>query len=76
MSHLPSEIKTTVMWDEHHMSMSAYSIYREELEDICRNFEVGQLNLFTFVRERILCEWIGGTFHREPVAIYVDQIIY
>jgi len=72
----PKEIKVIVMWDLYHSVPSAYSIYTEEIINICHHFETGQLNLFTFVREDVLCEWMNGIFHRQPVAVHVYQIIY
>tara|TARA_R110000796_G_scaffold14563_2_gene47602 strand:+ start:144 stop:377 length:234 start_codon:yes stop_codon:yes gene_type:complete len=75
-SHLPREIRLTVMWNEMNTSMSAYSMYQEEIIHICRQFEIEQLNLFTFVGEEVICEWIAGTFLRKPVAVHIDKIIY
>ena len=75
-ARVPREIKVTVMWNEMNTSMSAYSMYREEIIHICCQFEIEQLNLFTFIREDILCEWIGGTFLRKPSAVHIDEIIY
>jgi len=73
---MPREIKITVMWNEMNTSMSAYSMYQEEIMHICRQFEIEQFNLFTFVREEIICEWIAGTFLRKPSAVHVEEIIY
>jgi len=73
---LPKEIKMTVMWDTYYMSVSAYSIYHEELVDICDFCSVTQLNLFTIVDEAVLMEWIDSVYHRTPEAIFIDQIIY
>ncbi len=73
---LPKEIKMTVMWDTYYMSVSAYSIYREELIDICEHCGVNQLNLFTIIDEDALCEWIDSVYQRKPESIFIDQIIY
>jgi hypothetical protein len=73
---LPREIKITVLWDTYYMSVSAYSLYREEVIDICRHFQVEQLNLFTIVDEDVLCEWIDSVYQRKPESIFIDQIIY
>lgn len=73
---LPKEIKVTVMWDTYYMSVSAYSIYREELIDICDYCNIDQLNLFTIVDEASLIEWIDSVYHRTPESIFIDQIIY
>ena len=75
-SRLPREIRLTVIWDEFNMSMSAYSLYREEIIHICRQFEIEQMNLFTFMGEEVVCEWIAGTFLRKPATINIDEIIY
>ena len=75
-SHLPREIRLTVIWDEFNMSMSAYSMYQEEIVHICRQFEIEQMNLFTFMGEEVICEWIAGTFLRKPATISIDEIIY
>jgi len=56
--------------------VSAYSLYREEVIDICRHFQVEQLNLFTIVDEDVLCEWIDSVYQRKPESIFIDQIIY
>ena len=73
---LPKEIKITVLWDTYYMSVSAYSLYKEEVIDICRHFHVEQLNLFTIIDEDVLCEWIDSVYQRKPESIFIDQIIY
>ena len=72
----PKEIKITVIWDHYNMSMSAYSIYEEEIEMICEAFDVGQLNLTSIVDPEFIFKWIEDTFLRIPYEIYIDQIIY
>jgi hypothetical protein len=73
---LPREIKVTVIWDHYNMSMSAYSIYKDEIQMICEAFDVGQLNLMSIVEIDFIFKWIKDTFLRNPHQIHIDEIIY
>ena len=73
---MPKEIKITVLWDEYNISMSAYSLYREEIIDILSYLEPRQLNLFTVAEEEDILDWISGVFLRSPAKIYIDKVYY
>lgn len=73
---MPREIKITVLWDEYNISVSAYSLYREELIDIHRKIDARQLNLFTMVEEEDILDWIAGVFLRSPAKIFVDKVVF
>ncbi len=73
---MPKEIKLTVLWDTHYLSVSAYSIYKEELLEVYRIYKLKQLNLFYSIDEDVLIRWISDVYMRCPEKIYVDQIIY
>ena len=72
----PKEIKLTVIWDHYSMSMSAYTMYGDELQLICEAYDVGQLNLISIVEMDFIFKWIKDTFLRNPHQIYIDEIIY
>ncbi len=73
---MPNEIKLTILWDTHYLSVSAYSIYKNELIDIYQQYGIKQLNLFYQVDEEAIMEWINDVYIRCPEKIYVDEIIY
>ena len=73
---MPNEIKITILWDQHNISMSTYSVYREELKEIHRIYNLGQLELFTAVGEKNLVRWIDDVFHRHPEKIFIDKVYF
>ena len=73
---LPREIKITIMWDEYNISMSAYSLYREEIIDILLANNTEQLNLFTMAEEEEILDWIAAVFVRSPAKLFVDKVYY
>ena len=58
------------------MSMSSYSLYREELEEIYRVYNLGQLELFSCVGEFYITKWIDDVFMRTPEKIFIDRVIF
>lgn len=73
---MPNEIKITVIWDEYNMSMSSYSLYREEMQEIHRVYNLGQLELFSIVGVENIIRWISEVFMRTPAKIFIDKVIF
>lgn len=64
------------MWDQYNISMSTYSLYKEELLEIHKLYELGQLELFTAVGLENIARWIGDVFHRYPEKIFIDKVYF
>ena len=73
---MPKEIKITVLWDGFNISMSAYSLYREEIIDILAQVNTCQLNLFTMAEDDMIMDWIDGVFLRTPAKPFIDKVYY
>ena len=73
---MPNEIKITVIWDRYNMSMSSYSLYKEELQEIHRVYNLDQLELFSCVGELYIIKWIDDVFMRTPEKIFIDRVIF
>ena len=73
---MPKEIKITVLWDGFNISMSAYSLYREEIIDILAQVSTCQLNLFTMAEDDMIMDWIDGVFLRTPAKLFIDKVYY
>ena len=73
---MPKEIKITVLWDGFNISMSAYSLYREEIIDILSRANTCQLNLFTMAEDDMIMDWIDGVFLRTPAKLFIDKVYY
>lgn len=73
---MPILIEVKILWSPDGDPMSYYTIYRNEIEEIMINYDIKQLNLFTFLDDEIIRQWIWDVFCREPKEIIVEQIIY
>ena len=73
---MPCEIKLTVIWDKHNRSMSAYSLYKDELCEIYRVYDLEQFELFSFVGKHNIKRWIEDVFMRTPEKIFIDRVIF
>ena len=73
---MPERIELTIFWCPKYGSMSFYTMYRSEIEDILMNYHFDQALLFTFIDIDIIKEWIWDVFCREPERIIIDTIKY
>lgn len=73
---MPERIDITIFWGEGYDTMSFYTMYRTEIEEMIMNYYFDQALLFTFVDIEIMKEWIWDVFCREPERIIVDTIKY
>jgi hypothetical protein len=72
---MPQRIDVTIFWTDQYDSMSFYTMYRKEIEEMIYNYEINkQAHLFTYVCERTLWWWIWDMHCREPASIIVDTI--
>ena len=70
-------IDVTIYWSDEFNSMSFYTMYKHEIEEMICNYEVGnQVHLFTHVNEETLRWWVWDMHCREPVAVIIDTIKY
>ena len=71
----PQRIDVTIYWSDELNSMSFYTMYKNEIEEMIYNYEVGkQAHLFTHVSEQTLTWWVWDVHCLEPVAVIVDTI--
>jgi hypothetical protein len=73
---MPERIDMTIYWSNENSSMSFYTMYTSEIEDMIMNYYFDQALLFTFVDPQIIYEWIWDVFAREPKEIIIDTIKY
>lgn len=72
---IPQRIDVTIYWSDELNSMSFYTMYKSEIEEMICNYEMGsQAYLFTHVSERTLRWWVWDMHCREPVSVIVDTI--
>jgi len=73
---MPEQIDMTIYWSNENQSMSFYTMYTHEIEEMIQNYYFDQALLFTFVDPEIIREWVWDIFCREPVEIIIDTIKY
>ena len=73
---MPERIDLTIFWAPDNDAMAFYSLYPAEIYEISMNYDVDQINLFTFFDPEIIRQWIWDMFCREPNEIIVEEIIY
>ena len=74
---MPSRIDLTIFWTPECDTMSYYTMYKHEIEEMVVNYEWGnQALLFTFVKPETIRQWIWDQFCREPEEIIIDTIKY
>jgi|TARA_R110002167_G_scaffold22311_1_gene80067 hypothetical protein len=73
---MPERIDMTIYWGPDYESMSFYTMYTQEIEEMIQNYYFDQALLFTFVDIEILKEWLHDVFCREPVDLIIDTIKY
>jgi hypothetical protein len=73
---MPERIDITIHWLNGNQSMSFYTMYTQEIEEMIQNYYFDQALLFTFVDTEIIREWVWDVFCREPVEIIIDTIKY
>ena len=75
--NMPSRIDLTIFWTPECDTMSYYTMYKSEIEEMVINYEWGnQALLFTFVEPETIRQWIWDQFCREPEEIVIDTIKY
>ena len=75
--NMPNRIDLTIFWTAECDTMTYYSMFQAEIEDMIMNYEWGnQALLFTFVKPETLRQWIWDQFCREPEEIVIDRIKY
>jgi|GEM_PF-6956298 len=73
----PVRIDVTIFWTKDCDSMSYYSIYTSEIEEMVINYEKGnQALLFSYVKVETIRQWLWDVFCREPEEVVVDEIKY
>jgi|TARA_R110001599_G_scaffold261673_1_gene462085 hypothetical protein len=73
---MPEKIDMTIYWLNRNQSMSFYTMYTQEIEEMIQNYYFDQALLFTFVDIEIIREWVWDMFCREPESITIDAIKY
>ena len=75
---MPKSILLTIIWDEFYTSMSAYTMYEEEIQETIRNYglENIQAELFTHLPMKFIRQWLSDVFAKDAHEIVVEQIFY
>ena len=73
----PVRIDVTIFWTKECDSMSYYSLYASEIEEMVANYEKGnQTLLFSYVKLETIHQWLWDVFCREPEEVVIDEIKY
>jgi hypothetical protein len=75
---MPKSILLTILWDDMHLSMSAYTMYSEEIEEAVDNYGLHnhQVLMFSHLPVETIRQWVWDVFAREPYEIIVENIFY